>query len=167
MKSYEKVQLIKSVKVKRSEPGLYYQYFEGNWEGLPDFSELDCKKQGTTQGFTVGDIAVKKDYFGMRFSGFIEIPEDGMHHFRIRADDAGSLKIHDQLVCQVGIEGPGIAGVSDHGAIALKAGLHPVEIDFKELQGGERLRLYHKTRESANWNFMYLEDFFKTTNRKK
>jgi hexosaminidase len=166
-KAYEEVQLIKGEKVRRAVPGLHYQYFEGDWQGIPDFGQMTAKKEGTSLDFSVGDLAIKKDHFGMRFTGFIEIPEDGMHHFRIRADDAGSLKIHDQLVCQVGIKNPELSEVGDHGAIALKAGLHPVEIDFKEVQGGERLRLYYKTREAANWNFIYLKDFFRTTNRKK
>ena len=53
------------------------------------------------------------------------------------------------------------------GAIALRAGFHPIEIDFKEIEGNERLRLYYRKSESANWIFMELEDFFRTTDRNK
>ena len=56
-------------------------------------------KSGVANNFLVGDISDSKNDFGIRFSGFIEIPEDGLYYFRCRADDAGSLKIHDTLVC--------------------------------------------------------------------
>ena len=166
-KAYEKVQMMKGKKVRRAVPGLHFGYYEGQWKGLPNFSELPCKKEGISQDFSVGDLAIRRDYFGMRFNGYIEVPEDGLYHFQIRADDAGSLKIHDQLVCQVGIDLHKDPEISDQGAIALKAGLHPVEIDFKEIQGGERLRLYYRKSEGANWIFMELADFFKTTDRNK
>jgi hypothetical protein len=51
------------------------------------------------------------------------------------------------------------------GAIALLKGLYPVEIDYMENLGSERLRLYYKRSEDADWIFMELRDFFLTSNR--
>ena len=53
------------------------------------------------------------------------------------------------------------------GAIAMKKGMHPIEIDFMDNQGGERLRFYYKMSDGADWNYMELDELFRTTNRKQ
>lgn len=170
IKTYEKIAFVKGKKIKGLSPGLSYSYFEGSWSGIPDFKDQDALKKGVVNDFLVADIAVVKDIFGIRYSGYIEIPEDGLYFFRCRADDAGSLKIHDKLVCLDGtseVFDNSENRIAPFGAIALKKGMHPVEIDFIERQGSERLRFYYKMSEEADWIFMELEDFFRTTDRKQ
>jgi len=166
-KVYEKVNYLKGKKMRRMKPGLSFEYFEGKWGAIPDFDKMSAIDQGETTNFLVGDLAKSKDDFGMRFSGYIEVPEDGLYYFRCRADDAGSLKIHDRVVC---LDGKSDMISNEHvgpsGAIALTKGYHPVEIDFIENRGGERLRFYIKTSEQAEWKFMDLTDFFRTIDRK-
>lgn len=170
VKSYSKVSFLRGKKVKRAVPGLTYAYYEGNWSVMPDFDNLVPVKQGITDDFDVEDIAVNKNNFGIRFTGYFDAPEEGMYYFRCRADDAASLKIHDKMVCQ-----DGTSEVFENknneigpiGAIALKEGMHPIEIDFMDNQGGERLRFYYKMSESADWNFMELEELFRTTESKQ
>ena len=164
VKSYKQVPFIKGQKVRKTVPGLSYLYYEGNWSGLTDFSNEKHIKSGIAKDFLVSDVADNKNHFGIRYTGYIEIPQDGLYFFRCRADDAGALKIHDVLVC---LEGKSetfykTEHVESHGAIALKKGMHPVEIDFIENQGNERLRFYYKLSEEADWIFMELEDFFRT-----
>lgn len=162
-KTYEKIDFRKPVKAGKTIDGLLYEYFEGNWDQLPDYKNNKPLKTGIANDFSVSDLAVQKNHFGIRFTGFIDIPEDGLYHFRINADDAGYLKMHDRVVATHGRSYP--VG-SDAGVIALKAGLHPVEIGFFEQEGNERLRLYYRLNESDGWIFMELKDFFKTSNRK-
>ncbi|MCK5208271.1 MAG: hypothetical protein KAQ79_09630, partial [Cyclobacteriaceae bacterium] len=164
-KSYEKLSYLKGKKVKRAVPGLSYAYYEGNYSGIPDFNEMVSVKEGITDDFDVGDIAVNKDNFGIRFTGYIEVPEEGLYYFRCRADEAASLKIHNKLICMDGtgaafIEHEKLAGST--GAIALSKGMHPVEIDYYENLGNERLRFYYKMSEDGGWNFMELNDLFRT-----
>ncbi len=169
IKSYEKLSYLKGKKVKKAIPGLSFSYYEGNWSGIPDFDKLTPEKEGVTDDFDVGDIADSKENFGIRFTGYIEVPEEGMYYFRCRADEAASLKIHDKLIC---VDGTGTAFIEHEkqagstGAIALSEGMHPVEIDYYENLGNERLRFYYKTSEEADWNFMELEDQFRTTKKK-
>lgn len=162
-KTYEKTDLLKPVKAGKTNDGLFFEYFEGKWDQLPEFKSLKPLKTGITDDFSVSDLAIRKDHFGIRFTGFIDIPEDGLYHFRINADDAGYLKIQDRTVCTHGRSYP--VG-TDTGVIALKAGLHPVEIGFFEQEGNERLRMYFRRNENDGWIFMELKDFFKTSNRK-
>jgi hypothetical protein len=152
-------------KIKNAIPGLSYAYYEGNWDIIPDLSELTPIKKGITTNFDVNDIANNNNNFGIKYTGYIEITEDGMYYFKCKADDAGYLKIHDKLICLDGTNA--FFDISENkvgpsGAIALKKGMHPIEIAFYKHNGGERLRFYYKRSEEAEWNFLYLEDFFKT-----
>ncbi len=36
----------------------------------------------------------------------------------------------------------------------------PLEIDFMEQKGSERLRMYYKNNEEDEWKFMYFDMFF-------
>ena len=164
VKSYNKVSYLKGQKVRKAIPGLSYHYYEGKWPGIPEFSEKEKKKSGIVKDFLVGDIADVENDFGIRYFGYIEIPEDGLYFFRCKADDAGFLKIHNTIVCLDGKSEiyKDAKQLESHGAIALKKGMHPVQIDFIENQGSERLRFYYKLSEDADWIFMDLEDFFRT-----
>jgi hypothetical protein len=165
IKSYEKISFLKGKRIKNTVAGLSYAYYEGNWDGIPDFTKQTPIKNGTANDFLVGDIAENKNNFGIKYTGYINITEDGMYYFRCKADDAGSLKIHNKMVCLDGtseVFDNSNKKVGSNGAIALKRGMHPVEIEFIENQGGERLRFYYKKSEDAEWNFMELNDFFRT-----
>lgn len=169
-KTYEKIDYIKAKKVKKAIAGLSYAYYEGEWQGVPDFSKNTPIKKGITNDFTVGDIADNKDNFGIQYTGYLEVQEDGMYYFRCRADDVASLKIHGKMICldrTSAASGMGNTDIGPVGAVALTKGLHPIEINYYEIQGGERLRFYHKRSEGAEWNFLELDDFFRTTKTKK
>lgn len=164
-KSYEKVSLLKGIRVKNTVPGLSYTYHEGQWSGASFFANQPTLKKGSANDFLISDIADNEDNFGIRYKGYIQIPESGLYYFRCRADDVGTLKIHDMIICADGTQenlDNDIPGVGPIGAVALKKGMHPVEIDFYENKGGERLRFYYKKSEEAEWNFMELDDFFRT-----
>jgi len=164
-KSYEKISFLKGKRVKNSVPGLSYTYHEGEWSGTSFFENQPVLKKGLTNDFLVSDIANNEDNFGIKYKGYIQIPETGFYYFRCRADDVGILKIHDTIICVDGTKenlDNDMSGIGPVGAVALKKGLHPVEIDFYENQGGERLRFYYKKSEEAEWNFMELNDFFRT-----
>jgi len=163
IKYYKEISFLNGEKIKKTIPGLSYAYYEGNWDVIPDLSKLTPIKKGIVTNFDVG-IAINKDNFGIKYTGYIEITEDGMYYFKCKAGVAGYLKIHDKLICLVGTNDffdNSENKVESSGAIALKKGMHPIEIVFYENNRWERLRFYHKRSEEAEWNFLYLEDFFK------
>lgn len=71
-------------------PGLQYRYFEGQWDQLPNFNRMVPAKTGFTNNFDVS-VAAKTEYFGLVFSGFVDIPEDGPYTFSTLSDDGSRL----------------------------------------------------------------------------
>ena len=66
--------------------GLNYDYYEGTWEALPDFTGLAARKLGTVVNIDLGPRNKEND-FAFRFTGFIEVPTDGVYTFYSTSDD--------------------------------------------------------------------------------
>ncbi|WP_456408072.1 PA14 domain-containing protein [Caldithrix abyssi] len=116
------------VTLQQVKPGLKYAYFEGKWEVLPDFSKLQPVTEGITTQF---DLSKKQqdDFFGFRFSGYIKAPEDGIYTFFTESDDGSKLFIGDEEI----VNNDGLHGMNEKsGQVALKKGLHKIEVVFFE-----------------------------------
>ena len=124
--------LLKDVDV---EANIHFEYFEGDWQKVPDFSKLMAISSGTTTDFSVG-VSPKKDQFGTRFSGFLQIPKDGEYRFFVSSDDGAKLLINGKLI----VDNDGIhpGGFRDN-AERLKAGAHDLVVEYFEYHGGEEL----------------------------
>jgi len=70
-------------------PGLCADYYEGYWENMPDFELFSPVSSGIVTNFDSG-FHKRNDMFGVRFTGFLDVPDDGQYIFQIRSDD-GSL----------------------------------------------------------------------------
>ena len=163
VKSYEKTAYLKGKKVKKVVPGLKYAYYEGAWNTFPDFSKLKPVKQGVTMDYDVTELAERKDDFAILFTGYFEAPEDGLYFIRSIADDAVALKIDGRLVCMDARNEvqPGDRKADEWGVIALKKGLHPLEIEYVERMGNEQLRLYIKRSEDERRGYLEVKDYFR------
>ena len=127
------VTLLPAVNPANTVNGLDYKYYEGSWSLLPDFNALTPVKTGTVNSF---DISVKNrgDLFGFSFTGFINVPADGVYTFYTSSDDGSKLLIDNVLV----VDNDGLHGEQERsGTIGLKAGKHAVNGLFFEQGGGE------------------------------
>ena len=110
--------------------GLDYGYYEGNWNTLPDFSQLRPVKSGTA---TTPDLGQRQrdNSYAVRYSGYVTVPADGQYTFYTGSDDGSRLYIGSELV----VDNDGLHAYEEQsGQIGLKAGTHAVTITF--LQGG-------------------------------
>ncbi|MFM7055653.1 MAG: c-type cytochrome [Planctomycetota bacterium] len=124
--------LLRDVKVEGS---IQYEYFEGSWEKLPDFTALKPVSTGTTTDFAAGPAARGDDY-ALRFTGYLQIAAAGEYRFHVRSDDGSRVLIDEQeVVNNDGIHPP----VGRDGVITLTAGSHAVVVEFFEKGGGEEL----------------------------
>jgi mono/diheme cytochrome c family protein len=73
---------------KKIEAHVNYAYYEGGWQKLPDFSAMKPKTQGQASNFDV-EVRQKNDGFGLRFTGFIHLPENGTTSFSDQTMAAG------------------------------------------------------------------------------
>jgi hypothetical protein len=115
--------------------GLDYKYFEGSWGNLPNFDALTPVKQGNVTNFDLTPRNVN-DYFGFKFSGYVNVPTDGTYTFYTTSDDGSKLYIGStEVVSNDGSHAP----LERSGTIGLKAGKHAITVVFFEAAGGESL----------------------------
>lgn len=124
-------------KVKKTEKGLKFNYYEGEWQHLPDFSKLPIIKQGTVSQVTLSDIGHRDNHFGVVMEGYVEIPTTGIHTFFINSDDGSKLYINDELL--IDHDGDHSA-ISKTGQAILAAGKHKIRIEYFEVSGGQFLQ---------------------------
>ena len=118
-------------------PGVRYQYYEGEWEKLPDFDSLRPVAEGTAAAFDISKRE-RDDRFAFRFTGYIKAPREGAYRFHTFTDDGVRVWIGDKVV----VDDDGVHGVRDAwGPIGLAAGLHRITVEYFELAGIERLEV--------------------------
>jgi alpha-L-fucosidase len=118
--------------------GLYYEYYEGEWNKLPDFDSLEPKATGTAATFDI-DLRQRDEKFGFRFRGYIKVPRPGVYTFNLESDDGSKLYIGDECI----VDNDGLHGnVEKSGMIALAKGMHRITVVFFEKSGGENLEVY-------------------------
>ena len=110
--------------------GLDYNYYESYWTSLPDFTTLTPAKTGTSSTPTL-TVRNRDESFGLRFSGYVSVPTDGVYTFYVSSDDGSKLLIGPTEV--VNNDG-GHAEQERSGSIGLRAGLHAITIPY--FQGG-------------------------------
>tara|TARA_Y100001933_G_scaffold101218_1_gene101804 strand:+ start:2951 stop:4393 length:1443 start_codon:yes stop_codon:yes gene_type:complete len=121
------------------ESGLKFEGFEGSWDVLPNFDELDPVVDGvvmmpTEEAFSTED----RENYGIQFEGFVKIPEEGLYTFYTSSDDGSRLSIGNAVV----VNNDGLHAVQrKSGLVRLPAGLHPVTVSFFEQAGDEELAI--------------------------
>ena len=157
-RSFTKISLQKASKVRKPKAGLKYKYYEGNWDSLPDFTQLKAKSEGIVHDFMLRDVAQREDNWALVYTGYIKIEEEGFKIFRVNSEnDQCRFYINDKLVTDKNTS----INNQNVGAVLLKEGYHSVRIEYFEEEGGQRLRFYTKENEKANnWDFMEFDGFF-------
>ncbi len=120
--------------------GICYAYYEGQWNGLPNFSQMVPVERGVTHKI---DLSKRKqdDFFGFVFEGFIKVSEDGIYTFYTESDDGSRLYLGHKMI----VDNDGFHGMREEkGQVALKAGFHPIKVTFFEGEIEEGLIVRYK-----------------------
>ncbi|MFM1943956.1 MAG: hypothetical protein RI897_2938 [Verrucomicrobiota bacterium] len=107
-----------------------------NWDRTPDLTalvdELDINP-GSEGMWPGGPV----DYFGVRFSGMLVVPQEGNYTFWSSSDDGSALYVDGQRV----VNNDGLHGyLESAGNIQLTAGLHQFELRFFENAGSSAIQ---------------------------
>ena len=130
-----------AVEVAAKTEGLRYAYYQGLWALLPDFSLLTPMDEGVASEIDVFSVRQRDDYFGIVYTGYVDVPTDGIYTFFLASDDGSKLYLGSEVL----VDNDGQHGVAEkRGEVALKAGAHPIRIEFFEHGGGESLALHYQ-----------------------
>lgn len=125
-------------------PGLKYEYFEHRNE--PDEPVLDGLEPNRTG--VIHDLLKlpqhRPNNFAFRYTGFVDVPEDGVWRFFTKSDDGSRLFIDGKLVVKNDGKHP---MVEKSGDVQLTEGRHAIEVTFYEFGGGEGLEVRWESRE--------------------
>lgn len=119
--------------------GLVVEYFEGTreWRRLPVFDSLTPARTGLVSTIDLRP-SPRREYFALRFRGFVRVPETGVFGFRISSDDGSRLVIDGQTIA----DNDAIHGMGDRmGWVGLAAGFHRFELQYFQGCCGLGLRL--------------------------
>ena len=65
--------------------------------------------------------------YGIKFTGFVKVPAEGLYTFYTKSDDGSRLYLGDRLV----VDNDGLHSAAEiTGMIRLAAGLHPITITY-------------------------------------
>jgi hypothetical protein len=118
--------------------GLAYEYFEGTFEKLPDFGALTPARTGTCETFDLSKRGRDAAY-AFRFTGYVDVPRDGVYTFTLSSNDGSKLFIGRDEVA----DNDHFHGVAEaSGEIALKAGKHPIMVVYFQHGGNQVLEVF-------------------------
>jgi alpha-N-arabinofuranosidase len=129
------VELPPAIELKNPKSGVTCQYYEGNWSFIPVFDSLSAKRTEVAEQFIIPKNNADEN-FAVQYSGYIKIPKDGSYTFFANSDDGATISIdHGLVVDNDGQHAP----QEQSGSIVLKAGFHPIAVDFFQAGGGKVL----------------------------
>lgn len=117
--------------------GLSYQYYEGSWEQIPDFTALEPIRRGYIYDIGLDQIPFKQEKFALVLQGAIEIPADGTYTFYVNSNDGSKLFINGELL--IDNDGPHGA-LEKQGSLHLSEGRHRWRITYFQAGGGFHLK---------------------------
>ncbi len=136
-RTFELMTPLTSVNILKSEPGLASRSYTGDFKVVADIASGTLVNEGVV---AVPDQSIKprEEYFGLVFTGFIDAPTTGLYRFYSDSDDGSTVSLHGAIV----VNNDGMHNATEKsGAIALEAGLHPIEIRMIEGMGQDLLRV--------------------------
>lgn len=121
--------------------GIHYEYYEGAWEDIPNFDELQIKKKGSIYQIGFEGINKRHEAFAVRYNGVIEIETKNEYTFYLNSNDGSRLFIDGKLV----VDNGGSHGLEERqGDVILDKGRHSIEIHYFDSGGSQALEFSYK-----------------------
>ena len=140
---FTKATLHEPVKAIATTPGLNYTWFEGRWKAIPDMARLEPAGSGVTTHWNISKQIRKEHHYAVTYTGFLKIPQDGFYEFHLTSDDGTRISISNRAVIELNVHCVRDAWRAE-GSIALKAGLHPLKVEYFQDKHNSRLELKYR-----------------------
>ncbi|UCD76084.1 MAG: alpha-L-fucosidase [Phycisphaerales bacterium] len=123
--------------IRKPDPGIDYACYGGGWQTLDQMKDRQPITTGVCDSFDIS-VRSRDEHVALAFTGVISVPADGIYRFFTASDDGSRLFIHDQLV----VDNDGLHGMTEReGLIGLKAGYHPICVEWFNATGGAGLNV--------------------------
>jgi PA14 domain len=136
-----------SLSVPNLAAGLSYQYYDGSWASLPDFSGLKPVAIGSAETISA-DAHGHADNYGFVFDGYVKVPIDGGYTFNLVSRDGGLVEVDGKAIATSPAVWPQVCGSvgnavqSASGSVGLKAGLHHLRVAMTQKTGEDAFALH-------------------------
>ncbi|MEE9431380.1 MAG: PA14 domain-containing protein, partial [Melioribacteraceae bacterium] len=121
--------------------GLEYNYYEGNWQNVPDFNSLTKIRNGHIYDFNLDSFERRSAKFAVEFNGYLKIEEEGEYSFYTVSNDGSKLFINNTLI----VNNDGVHGNFERqGKIVLKPGMHQIKVQYFDAGGSQSLKVLYK-----------------------
>ncbi|MBC8216535.1 MAG: family 20 glycosylhydrolase [Candidatus Marinimicrobia bacterium] len=124
------------------KPGVKYKYYTSE-NKIYATVEIDDLPE-ISSGFIPSISLFEDEYpiiFGYTFSGYIQVPKDGLYTFYTLSNDGSTLSINDILL----VDNDNPHGAEErYGEIVLRAGFHKIDVKYFQQGGGKTLHIYLK-----------------------
>lgn len=127
----------KAASTKKLKPGLNYAAFELKATSVTDLQNTEPVKKDVAESVDL-KYGTRQEYIGLRFDGFIKVPDDALYTFYLATDDGSKLWIDGQEL--IDNDGPH-SGEEKTASIALKKGYHQIRLEYFQGAGGSELEL--------------------------
>ena len=138
------------------QPGCRYTYHRGIFSETADVTPSPVVLRGV-MGEPSIEESPDEDHFGYIFTGYIDIPEEGIWAFSLTSDDGAILQIDGSLV--VNNDGSHSA-ITTFGRIPLEKGLHSYRLVYLEDYEGEHLSWRWKAENEERFSRIPSERLF-------
>lgn len=122
-----------------------YEVFFGDWDVLPDFSNLEVADTGSVDFIDVS-VAGQSDKYALKFYGDLYVPREGDYFIQSTIDDGGDIFVDGKLV----LHNDGEPNVGTEQTITrLSAGQHEFEMTFFQDHWGALALIVYEGPEMA------------------
>ncbi|MFH6986128.1 family 20 glycosylhydrolase [Flavobacterium collinsii] len=134
---------LKTALVKKpTKKGLKYEYFTGAlFQQVQDLDLVKPVNSGIFEGTVSSEKwkTKKERYIGLKFDGYLYIPETGNYTFSTLSDDGSKLFIDNELI----VNNDGIHWLNEaYGTAKLEEGFHKINISYFDQIGGTTLNCF-------------------------
>ena len=153
-------ELKSALALKPNKKGLKYDYYTGTFQQLQDLELAKPINSGIHEGAVSSEKWKSKTerYIGLKFDGYIYIPETANYTISTLSDDGSKLFIDNELV----VNNDGIHWLNEaYGVVKLEKGFHKININYFDQIGGTTLTCYiqeeGKQKQEINASQLYYE----------
>ncbi|MCC6545724.1 family 20 glycosylhydrolase [Candidatus Sumerlaeota bacterium] len=135
-----KARTLKAVDAGVVVAGLRGIVHTGVFQKCSDFSKAESQREVMVSSID-SSVAVTKSGFGVEFTGFLKVQEDGVYTFHLGSKDGSVLWINNRKI----VDNDGIHVMQwREGVIDLKKGMHPIRLAYFSKAGDGALQLEWK-----------------------